>query len=81
MASITREQAQAIAAQWVDDVANGVDADMTFSVYGVVDNDDDRLLIGRYLAEPLTEAIEQYLAGDRSPGVVRLAEVARQMPR
>ena len=79
MASITREQAQAIAAQWVDDVSNGVDADMTFSVYGAVDNDDDRLLIGRYLAEPITEAIDKYLAGDRSPAVVRLVAVARQM--
>lgn len=78
VAIITDEQARAVAAQGLADIINEVEADIAFSVYGVLDK-QDWLLVGRHLIGPISEALAQFNAGDRSPGVVRLALAAHDL--
>lgn len=72
------DEARRLAEQFLHDIRNGVEPD-GMSVYDVLASRGDFLAIGRHLAEPLTEALRAFAAGDRSPVTTRLAAVARQV--
>jgi hypothetical protein len=76
MSILNDDEANRIAKQLIDDIASAADVDEAINVYAVLNTRSDQLMIGRHLMEPLTEAINSWLAGDRSPRVVNLVAVA-----
>jgi hypothetical protein len=76
MSILNDDEANRIAMQLIEDIASAADVDEAINVYAMLNTRSDQLMIGRHLMEPLTEAINNWLAGDRSPRVVNLVAVA-----
>lgn len=69
---------QRLAEQLLHDVVAGVGGDGP-TVYDLLVDRADQIAVGRHLVVPLTQALKAYVAGDRSPSVLRLVQLAGQV--
>jgi hypothetical protein len=75
---LSEDEARRIADQLLHDIANAVDVDAAVNIYGLFAQDGrDAMAIGLKLLPALTNAINRYKIGDRSPQTLNLVAAGK----
>jgi len=78
VAILSDDEAREIAEQLLHDIANAVDVDAAVNIYGLFGDDGrDSMAINLHVVPALTEAINRYKRGDRSPQTLNLVAAGK----